>query len=389
MSLRKVLISGGTGFVGRRLLEHLCDAGFHPVALARQSSDTVEIGRFLDRPVFGDDVVRVAELLEPSTLSSVCKDIDAVVHLAADMDFFPSEPNRLVRVNVEGTRNLLRACAGEARARGIRLPFVYLSSTEAIGPTDPGGKRATEDAAFAPDCDYGRSKGMAEVVALSGEFAESLHVCVLRLTGVYGPSENFFFREMISMIEAGLLFVSPGPMSGKVMFSHVDDVCRATLLSLQGLLSGQRVSAVYNVCPNDAVEYRELVDTIAVAVNRSPPIMEVPLSVATLAMGILGPLLNLGKRRVFMCHPDSLRKTTSTRVYSNELIKRELGYAPVPDTHAAVRQLIEGEVAAGRIQITPVSPLVLNFTKVLSLVLFGAARLWISSQESLGSPMKR
>jgi nucleoside-diphosphate-sugar epimerase len=381
---KKILVSGATGFIGRRLLEFLCEAGLQPVALARSSSDTVDVQRFLDRPEFGGDIFRVAELLEPNTLGHAVKDVDAIVHLAADVDFFPRDPNRLVRVNVDGTRHLLHAFAAEAAARDCKLPFVYISSTEAIGPTDPG-QRAPEGSILKPDCEYGRSKVLAEAAVLSRESANSLDVCILRLTGVYGVNEKFFFSEMTSMVAAGLMCVSPGPLNGRVMFSHVDDVCKATLLVLRGMLSGKQMSRIYNVCPDDDVSYWELIETIATCVGRAPPAFRAPLAIAMPAMSLLAPLLNLGKRRVFVCHPKSLKKTTTLRVYSNKRIKRELGYAPVPNTLGAVRSVIAEEIAAGRISVTPVSPLVMNFTKVLSLVLFGAARLWMSSQDSAAS----
>jgi nucleoside-diphosphate-sugar epimerase len=384
-ALPKVLVTGGTGYIGRHFLERLRAGGtFEPVALARPTSDTAPLYQLLDSTRY-EDPVRIGDLLDPDSLANAVRGVRAVVALAADMDFFPRDPSRLVRVNVEGATNLLRACAAEAtHAGGGRIRFLYVSSTEAVGRTDDLGRPAAETDRLSPDCEYGRSKAMAEAVALSREFEDSLDVCVLRPTGVYGPAEQFFFQEMCSMVGSGLLCVSPGPLSGRVMFSHVDDVCDAIMLALEADSGAGARSRCYNVCPDDSVTYREVSDTIAVTLGRSKPLATVPLGIACSAMELLAPLLNLGKRRVFMCHPESLLKTMTTRVYSNALIKRELGYAPRACTLEGVRETVEGEVQAGRIQKSPVSPLLLNATKAFALMLFGLARLWLS-QASQGS----
>lgn len=389
MSPRKVLVSGATGFIGRRLLEVLCSAGLQPIALARAGSETAAIEQYLDRPEFSGDAVRVAALLEPASLVSAVAGVDAVVHLAADMDFFPANAGRLLRVNVDGTRNLLDAVGCEARARGVRIPFIFASSTEAIGPTGGagGGVFAAEDATLTPDCEYGRSKVLAEAVARERARAEDLQVCVLRYSGVYGPGENYFFRELVCMIEAGLLCVSPGPMDGRIMFSHVDDVCRATLLVLEALEAGDKLSPVYNVVPDDSVSYKDLVATIAPVVRRKPPTLSVPLKLAMGAMTVLGPIVNLGKRRVFMYHPKSLQKTVTSREYSNARIKSELGYTPAPDTLASVREVVEGEVASGRLHVSPISPLLRVSLQSLSLLLFGVTRLFLSSEDASGASL--
>jgi len=80
-----------------------------------------------------DVTAREGELLKPDTLTSVMRNIDVVIHLAAVMDFYPNDVKGLYRVNVEGTTNLLNAFIAERQNHhSYPTRFIYISSTENI-----------------------------------------------------------------------------------------------------------------------------------------------------------------------------------------------------------------------------------------------------------------
>lgn len=296
---RKLLVTGATGYIGYRLLAHVREylsAEFVPTALVRPTSCTIDLKRLLDYPQsLSDSSVRVADILDVSSLHDAVRGITHVVHLAADMDFFPEDPGRLTRTNVEGTRNLLQACATEASRSKMPLRFVYISSTEAIGPVDDLGRPGSEMDPCQPDCQYGISKAMAEDVVR--EFSSQLQCCILRVTGVYGPGERFFFHEFAAMTESGLLLVTPGPLDGCLMMSHIEDVISAIKLAL---LRDEATNQCYIVAPDDCYSYKELARILAESFRRSPPMITVPLSVVKVIVRVLMPLLNYGKKRIFM-----------------------------------------------------------------------------------------
>jgi dihydroflavonol-4-reductase len=378
-----LLVTGATGFVGSRFLQSV--RRFPPptdppiLALVRPSSpDLIRIERLLDRPAHAPFApVRFGHLLDADSLRNAVRGIAQCVHLAADMDFFPDDPGLLVRTNVQGTRSLLIACAAEAKETGTRIRFVYVSSTEAIGPVDRlGGRPANEDDRLAPDCDYGRSKQMAEAVAMSPEFAPFLDVVILRPTGIYGPAseacrERFFMHELAAAVEAGLLLVAPGPLTGLLMISHVDDVVTSIRLALESPVAAGKT---YNVAPDQAHSYRDLVITLARVLKRAPPRATVPLPLAQRAVALFSPLLNWGRRRIFLFHPDSLAKTVTLRVYSNERIKGELGYQP-RETLSGLVASVEEDIASGFLERRVVSPIVSSIVSLLSMTVFLITRI--------------
>ncbi len=122
--------------------------------------------------------IRIGNLTDIDSLISAVKNVDVVINLAAHYSFWGNS-KEFWKVNVLGNRNLL-----EASLRQKVKHFIYLSSTEAIGPVQiPPG---TEETPLNPTYPYGRSKVEAErVVRYYGELG--LPYTILRPTGIYGP----------------------------------------------------------------------------------------------------------------------------------------------------------------------------------------------------------
>ncbi|MFN3651291.1 MAG: hopanoid-associated sugar epimerase [Armatimonadota bacterium] len=124
----RALVTGGTGFIGNRVVRTLLEQGVEVRALVRPKSDRRHLERL---PV----EFRVGTLNDPASLADAVKGADLLFHVAADYRFWVPDPSRMHQTNVEGTVALLRAAWSAGVSR-----MVYTSSTVTVrsAPEEPG-----------------------------------------------------------------------------------------------------------------------------------------------------------------------------------------------------------------------------------------------------------
>ena len=366
---KRIVVTGGTGFIGYQFLSLIREKhldSFQPIALARASSNLVRLNRLLDYPSEEDAVV-VGDLNDVESLYPCVARADIVVHLAANMDFYPSDGKRLIEENTKATRNLLDACVHESSKSSTRTRFIFVSSTEAIGATGP--EPADETHTRNPDGPYSQYKAIAEDMVC--QYSDRLDTVIVRPTGVYGPGERFFFYEFMSVVASGLTLVSPGPMSGRVVFTHVEDVVDGLLICAT---HPNAVGETFNLCSDDSVTYLDLIQTISDLLRYPRPLLYLPPRVGRWAIRLVAPLMNRGKDRVFMFHEDSVRKTMENRVYSNEKLRR-LGFRPKYTMLAGVEHTLMHEIHSGGIKREAIPSAIKKCIEVTAAVVFGISRM--------------
>ncbi len=166
----RVVVTGGSGFIGRHTVERLSARG-----------DEVSV---VDLRPFGAQAVRcvVGDLRDRSVVDeAVERGVDAVVHLAAITSVLQSvnEPDAVFRTNVAGTEHLLERC----RALGVGR-FVFASTNAVVG--DVGRSSIDESLLLHPLTPYGATKAAAEMLLSAYSSSYGMRTVALRFTNVYG-----------------------------------------------------------------------------------------------------------------------------------------------------------------------------------------------------------
>lgn len=268
----KVLVTGGSGFVGSHVVDELLEAGHSVRCLVRGTSRL----RWLE----GKPIETIEADLSHADLAPAVDGVDAVIHCAG---LTRGSPESLRTANVEATRRLLEACA----VAPARPSFVFCSSLAAVGPATRQRPRRTDDLPE-PNSEYGRSKLAAETEVRAR--AAELPAVVLRPAAVYGPRDADtlpFFR----MAAKGLVVI-PGPGRRLVQLVHARDVASALLL---GMKRADGECRTYYVAHPQAFGWDELARAIGGALGRRTIVVPLPAPVFRMA-GALAELTGASRR---------------------------------------------------------------------------------------------
>jgi len=263
----RVLVTGGTGKLGRQLVSALCDAGARVSALTRSPDTASRLW-----PATGVDC-RYGDLAVPNSLPEALKDIELVFHLASYSPR-PDEPDIYEAlshwsVTADGTRHLVDA----AVAAGV-AGLIYFSSVKAMGDmAGAEGQPADESTPARPETLYGRAKLEAEHGILQAGSNGLLHACVLRLPMVYGLDGAGNLYRMIDAVACGRF--PPWPrVTNRRSALHVRDAISAAML-----VATDRRAAGQTYLVTDGSEYstRWIYEQIRLALGLAIPAWTLPL----------------------------------------------------------------------------------------------------------------
>lgn len=298
------LISGGSGFIGARLVRAIRSGQGECLALSRNPDrrrGTV-----------------AADLSDTPALVAACAGVGRVFHCAGYAHAFASrsgaDETLHWRVNFEGTRNLVEA-AGQA---GVER-FVFLSSVKSMA--DPGAACAVEDYPGEPESAYGQSKRAAEAAVLEAGRRYGMHVVNLRLAMVYGLGGGGNLERMGRFVQRGLF--PPLPETGNHRsLVHVDDVVVAMRLVADDDRANGRT---YIIASREAPSGRELFDALRVALGMAHCNWSMPEMALRLAAR-LGDALEVVTRRRLPLDSEALERLLGSAWYSSATIEHELGW---------------------------------------------------------------
>ncbi len=308
-----VLLTGGTGFVGRELLWRLArKPGDRVVCLLRANDDAdahARLARVLDQarpePLSAEQKARVTALrgdlneddlgLAPRQREELAGSISRVIHGAATVDW--ATPLVTARqINVEGTRRVV-ALAKLAQARGALRRFDYISTCHVCGRRRGRIPEESLDGGAGFFNHYEQSKFEAEQLVRSS----GLPFATFRLSSVVGDSRTGYsstFKVMywpLKMLSRGMAWVVPADPRGIVDIVPVDYVCDA-METLSGEFSQRGKTFHLAAGPEYSSTIGELLDLGVKSFRVRPPLLAPP----SLFFYTLRPLLYLvtwGKRR--------------------------------------------------------------------------------------------
>jgi dihydroflavonol-4-reductase len=256
-----LLVTGGSGFVGSRVVRKLVDRGESVRCLVRQTSVRKNLDGLPVELVTGD-------LQDPASLAAAVRGCRVVYHVAADYRLWSRDPKELYRSNVDGTRNLLDAAH---RAGCERI--VYCSSVGALGIPKGGGSGTETTPVKLEDMvgHYKRSKYLAEQEALKAA-ERGVPVVIVNPSTPVGPNDvkptetgriitRFLNAQMPAYLDTGLNLID------------VDDVAEGHLLAAEKGRIGEKY-----ILGNRNMTLREILETLARLTGRPAPRVRMPYS---------------------------------------------------------------------------------------------------------------
>jgi UDP-glucose 4-epimerase len=257
-SRSRVLVTGGSGFIGRRLVRALLETGARVMVA--------------DKRAFPDDAVEsiVGDLCDPAVASrAVRQGTDAIVHLAAVTRVLDSiaDPAGTYRNNMDVTAHLLE----QARQRGVGT--FLLASTNAV-TGDVGRATITEQTPLRPLTPYGATKAAGEMLLASYTACYGITGCALRFSNVYGPGmagkDSFVPRLMRAARDgAGVQIYGDGTQVRDLV--QVDDIVAGILAAWRARCTGPLILAAgESVSVNDIVAAARGVTGAELPVRHTP-----------------------------------------------------------------------------------------------------------------------
>jgi dihydroflavonol-4-reductase len=310
---RRVLITGGAGFVGSALVRAFLEAGYAVRVLLRATSRRDNLTGLDIECVDGD-------ICDDSTVARAMAGVCYLVHTAADYRLWTRDPDALVRTNVEGTRIVMRA----ALAAGVER-VVYTSSVATLAPRADGEpadetQRLAEAAGIGA---YKRSKVAAERIVESMLDGDALPAVIVHPSAPIGPRDIRPTPTGRMIVEAAS-GAMPAFVDTGLNLVHVDDVAVGHVSALERGAVGE-----HYILGGDNVLLADMLGEIAAIVGRAPPRFKLPrgplypLAAAAEALARATgrePLLTL----------DGLRMSKRRMFFTSGKAQRELGYRARP-----------------------------------------------------------
>jgi nucleoside-diphosphate-sugar epimerase len=315
-------VTGGSGFIGGKLVRRLAGEGHAVRALARSDAAAKRVAALGAEPVRGD-------LADPTTLTAAADGASVAFHLAAHLGEWGRWED-FERGNVVGTRNVLAACEAAWVKR-----LVHCGTEAALMAGEPLVD-VDETAPLRPDsrAPYPATKAKAEL-AVRGAARKGFETVALRPRFVWGKGDTTLLPEMVKAVETGR-FAWVGGGRNVTDTTHVDNVVEGLILAAAKGRSGE----AYFVTDGEPVVFREFVSAMLRTQGVEPPDRSLPAWSAA-------PMARICEAawKLLPLPGDPPMTTFRAWLLTQECTidiskaRAELGYAPVVDRERGLAEL--------------------------------------------------
>ncbi|MGF1484795.1 MAG: NAD-dependent epimerase/dehydratase family protein [Opitutales bacterium] len=322
----QVLVTGGGGFLGGRIVEDLL-ARSVPVRVFQRSAAPQLSARGVD--------VREGSLDDASAVAAACAGITSVFHVAAKAGFW-GERAAYVAANVTGTRNVVAAC----RSAGVR--HLIYTSTPSVVFSGEAFEGADESLPYGQNflCHYAETKAEAERCALSANAPGQLAVCALRPHLIYGPGDPHLLPRVLAKAKEGRLR-QVGDGTNRVDITHVANAAAAHLKAWEALQAGRGEGQAYFISDGMPVSLWPWINDVLqrCGVPRIEKNVTLPKAYK------LGAIMEWLWRTFPIPGEPPMTRFVATELakshwFSIEAARRDLDYAPVIEPQAALQETV-------------------------------------------------
>jgi nucleoside-diphosphate-sugar epimerase len=325
---RSAFVTGGSGFIGGRLLRRLADQGCRVKALARSDRSAAAVEALGAEPVRG-------ELADFEAIGAGAEGCEAAFHLAAHVADWGTR-EEFERGNVEGTRNVLEAC----RRAGVRR-FVHCGTEAAVLAGQPL-INADESVPLQPESPalYSATKAKAEALVRQSS-GGGFETVVVRPRFVWGAGDTTLLPEMVAAVKKGRWAWIDGGRH-RTSITHVDNVVEGLLAAWERGRAGE----AYFLTDGEPVVFRDFISELIRTQGLEPPERNVPGWVAgTIARGG-----ELAWRALPLPGGPPLTRfalwaATQECTIDDSKAREELGYRPIRSREEGLEELRDARVS--------------------------------------------
>jgi predicted dehydrogenase/nucleoside-diphosphate-sugar epimerase len=324
----KILVTGATGFLGKRLVELLLQKGYSIRALARKLSNIEKLKNLNIEVCFGD----VADV---GSLKAVFEGIDYVIHAAADTSG-SEEDGRLS--TIQGTKNIIDLC-GQFKVKKL----IYISSCNVYGVADyKAGQIVTEESSLErfprKRGAYSYSKLEAENIVRQAMKRNGVPIVCLRPGTIYGPGGEIF-TPMIGFGFGHKLFAIIGTGKSVLPLIYIDNLVEGIVEAINNDIS---TGKVYNLVDMERLTKKEYLNLILKTLYPKAYYFYMPYTLLYLIVFLQEVIFRTLKRKPFLTR---YRLTSSQKnvVYDSSKIRNDLGWKAVVPNRDAIDRILQYE----------------------------------------------
>ena len=303
----KVLVTGGTGFLGSHLVDALIKKSYSVKCLVRNPNNPRWLNNIKCEVVKGDCVSK-------ECLYNIVSDVDYVFHLAGLVR--AKNTKELAKTNADGTKNLIEAVF--EKNRNVKK-FVYVSSQAAAGPS-VNKKPKIESETPNPVSEYGRSKLFGEIETL--KFKDKLPVVILRPPAIYGPRDKDVF-VFFEQVKKGLFFL---PQKEKLInICYVSDIVDGIISAAE---SENTKGQTYFIGDDTIYSWQNLGEILIKIINPKTKVLKLPKFVFYVS-AFFSEIFSKIKNEPALISFDKLNEIKQDSwLFSTEKAKKDFKYNP-------------------------------------------------------------